>query len=412
MKKLPKTLLDSFRKVEKLDLTDLQIEEIEPNVFTNGIYIRELYLGLNDIRVLPHGVFHNMRSLELLVLDRNLLEHLPWNIFANTSNLIELSIADNNLGRIDDNTFKNVKNLKQLSLPNNNLSNIDLSLIPSLISANVSSNLLTTLAISVAVVGLDASHNRINTVTGPSNGELESLFLQHNNLTNIAWLKRYSGLIVLDLSYNEIEKVTDNHFKNSYRLEKLYLSNNRLVALNLNSAPIRTLKTLDVRHNHLLVVETNKDQFNTLKELYLDHNAIVKLKLSSINMLQNLTISHNDWDCKNLDELFRNVSKSVIHDSDRSCKVNYKLKQGICCKESDKPYLERLIQLKSPSSDAEMLDSDESNPESELNGLKSDIGRLTKIEELLQDLQTNIAWIKSKMNDDDSPSSTDRPDRP
>ncbi|XP_052896638.1 leucine-rich repeat-containing protein 15-like [Anopheles moucheti] len=423
MRKLPETLLNSFREVELLELSGLQLEEIAPNAFAYGNHIRELYMGYNNIRVLPQGVFQNMRALELLGLDRNLLEHLPWNIFADTSNLIGLSIVNNILQRIGDNTFKNVKKLENLELSSNNLTYIDLSLIPSLKYGNVSSNLLTTLAIPVAVAELDASHNRIATVTGPNNTELESLFLHHNNLTNIAWLGRYSGLIVLDLSYNEIEKVTDNHFKKSYRLEKLYLSNNRLVALNLNSAPIGTLKILDVRHNHLLHVERNVNQFNTLEELYLDHNAIVTLKLRPNNALQNLTLSHNDWDCKNLDELFQSVSESVINDRDRSCKADYQLKQGICCKESDKPQLDRLLMQISLTIDAEKQQRAEgccsasdiinsvrkltdfitqegilvqSNPQlqTEINLLKADVQLLTYLqsqhEQLLELLHTGV----------------------
>ncbi|XP_053664028.1 leucine-rich repeat-containing protein 15-like [Anopheles marshallii] len=403
VRKLSETLLHSFGKVERLDLTAVQLEEIVPNAFTNGINIRELYLGFNDIRELPQGVFHNMRSLKSLMLDQNSLERLPRDIFSGTPNLTELSIANNKLQLIDDNTFKNVKKLKALLLSNNNLTHFDLSLIPSLIEGNVSSNLLTTLAIPVNLVVLDASHNRINTVTGSNNTKLEDLFLQHNKLTNIAWLHRYSGLVVLDLSYNELEKVTDLHFKKLYRLEQLYLSNNRLVALNLNSPPIRTLKILDVRHNHLLHVESNKDQFSTLEQLYLDHNSIITLKLGSINKLQILTLSHNDWDCKNLEQLFENVSESVINDSDRYCKENYQHMRNICCKESDKPYLDRL-KKQSLANVAEKLqhaeephtasDGSMAQLQVELNQLKCVNERLAQ---LLEQLQSEMRWIRSRM---------------
>ncbi|XP_053664027.1 leucine-rich repeat-containing protein 15-like [Anopheles marshallii] len=403
VRKLPETLLRSFGEVELLDLTAVQLEEIVPNAFTNGINIRELYLGFNDIRELPQGVFHNMSSLTKLALDQNSLQRLPRDIFSGTPNLTDLSFANNKLQLIDDNTFQNVNNLQHLLLNSNNLTHFDLSLIPSLIEGNVSSNLLTTLAIPVNLVVLDASHNRINTVTGSNNTKLEKLFLQHNNLTNIAWLHRYSGLVVLDLSYNELEKVTDLHLKKLYRLEQLYLSNNRLVALNLNSPPIRTLKILDVRHNHLLHVESNKDQFSTLEQLYLDHNSIITLKLGSINKLQILTLSHNDWDCKNLEQLFENVSESVINDSDRYCKENYQHMRNICCKESDKPYLDRQIK-QSLTNVAEKLQHAE-GPHTASNGsmaqLQVELNQLKRVNErlaqLLEQLQSEMRWIRSRM---------------
>ncbi|XP_052895888.1 insulin-like growth factor-binding protein complex acid labile subunit [Anopheles moucheti] len=345
MKILPEALLDSFRHVEHLNLTGLQIEEIERFALTNGVYIRKLYLDGNVIRELPIFAFRNMRFLSVLVLERNELGMLPEGIFFGTPYLFALSIANNKLQRIEDNTFKKNKALQFLTVSGNKLTHINLSLIPSLFHGNVSSNMLTTLSVPEAVIVLDASHNRIVTVTGPSNLHLTILRLQHNSLTDTAWLRHYSGLVDIDLSYNELEEIAYHHFSDMYRLERLYLSNNRLVALKLGLAPIRTLQILDVRYNNLLYIEENQEQFNTLEQLYLDHNSIVKLKISSNHRLQNLTLSHNDWDCKNLKKLWQNVSEALKGESDRQCKEDYQLRQGICCKESDIAFLDRLKQF-------------------------------------------------------------------
>uniref|UniRef100_A0A1Y9IW79 Uncharacterized protein n=1 Tax=Anopheles minimus TaxID=112268 RepID=A0A1Y9IW79_9DIPT len=536
VRKLPVTLLDSFGQVEVLDLSNLQIEEIEPFALTNGINIRELNLSFNIIRELPIFAFRNMRFLSVLVLDKNNLTSLPDGMLYGTPNIFDLSIANNNLERIDDNTFKKSKALQFLTISCNKLTHVDLYLVPSLYHVNVSFNLLTMLSVPVAVETLDASHNRINTVTGPFNEELAILLLHHNNLTDTAWIVQYPGLVEVDLSYNEVETITDTHFSDMQRLkqlilsnnrlseidlrssfiqsllaldvshnrllyveknqkqfdtleqlyldhnsivveleriedntfksvtsleslilssneltsidlaifpslfygnvsfnlltkltipvavetldashnrintvtgqrynnltnlyldhnnltdtawllqffqlkvldlsyneleeitaihfkhmkylEELYLSNNRLVIYTQGSSPILSLKILDVRHNHLLYVEKNEKQFDTLEQLYLDNNLIVTLKLSSTNKLQNLTLSKNDWDCKNLGELLPNVNKSVIGDSDRSCKQEYQLVNDLCCKVSDIPYRDRLIKQISLESLAEKL---------------------------------------------------------
>uniref|UniRef100_A0A182R298 LRIM1/APL1C-like dimerization domain-containing protein n=1 Tax=Anopheles funestus TaxID=62324 RepID=A0A182R298_ANOFN len=330
IRKLPETLLDSFLQAELLNLTGLQIEEIEPFALTNG-NIRELYLGFNVIRELPKFVFRNMRYLRVLVLDRNNLSSLPEGMLYATPNIVKLSIANNKLKRIDDSTFKKCKTLQYLTVSNNELTHIDLSLIPSLFRGNVSYNKLQTLSVPEAVIILDASHNLINTVTGPINPELAILCLQDNNLTDTAFLWHYSGLVDLDLSFNQLEMITFDHFSEMNRLERLYLANNRLEVLNLDPAPIPKLQILDVRRNYLLDVERNQNQFNTLEQLYLDHNSIVTLKLSPNNTLQNLTLSNNDWDCKSLDELFKSVHESIILDSDNNCKPDYQLKQNLCC---------------------------------------------------------------------------------
>ncbi|XP_050072888.1 fibromodulin-like [Anopheles maculipalpis] len=424
LRRLPESLLSAFREVEVLDLTDLQIDTIEERALSNGYHLRQLYMGFNNIRYLPSSSFFYMQSLSELVLDRNQLTSLPEGIFLRTPNLSALSIANNKLERIEDETFKLNHALQHLRLSGNKLTHIDLSLIAGLFYGNVSTNQLTTLAIPPAVVQLDASHNRINQVTGAINDQLEELRLEHNNLTDTAWLLNYPNLVDLDLSYNELEKLTHDHFAKMQRLERLYLSNNRLTILNLKSAPIQTLQILDLAHNHLLYVESNQNQFEVLKQLYLDHNSIVTLKISAGNALETLTLSHNDWDCKNLRALLPNVSHRLeSDDNDVNCKPDYQLEHNLCCKESDGPYLDRLIQYIHLTSSAEKLQRAERrcsptdaissvqglftymsyvgsgvqlNPrlQAEINELQSEIRNLTSVqtqqEQLLHGLQTEI----------------------
>nr|AGC30588.1 APL1A [Anopheles gambiae] len=355
MRKLPAALLASFRQVEVLNLNDLQIEQIDTNAFAYAHTIQKLYMGFNAIRYLPPYVFQNVPSLTVLVLERNDLTSLPRGIFHNTPKLSMLSMSNNNLERIEDETFQATTTLQNLQLSSNRLTHVDLSLIPSLFHVNVSYNLLSTLAIPIAVEELDASHNSINAVRGPVNMELTILKLQHNNLTDTAWLVNYPGLVEVDLSYNELEKIMYRYFVKMQRLERLYVSNNRLVALNLYGQPIPTLKVLDLSHNHLLHVERNQPQFDRVEYLYLDHNSIVTLKLSTSHTLKNLTLSHNDWDCNSLRALFINVAQPVVDDADQHCKIDYQLEHGLCCKESDNPYLDRLLQYIALTSVAEKL---------------------------------------------------------
>nr|AEA41808.1 APL1B [Anopheles gambiae] len=345
----------SFRQDELLNLNGLQIEEIDTNAFAYAHTIQQLYMRFNAIRYLPPHVFQNIPLLTVLVLKRNDLTSLPRRIFHNTPKLGMLSMSNNNLERIEDDTFQATTALRILILSSNRLTHVDLSLIPSLIHVNVSYNLLSTLAIPIAVRELDASHNRINVVRGPVNVELAILKLQHNNLTDTAWLVNYPGLTDVDLSYNELEKITIHHFVTMQRLERLCVSNNRLVALDLYGRPIPTLKVLDLSHNHLLRVDHNQPHFDRLEYLYLDHNSIVTLKLSTHNTLKNLTLSHNDWDCNSLRALFRTVAQPVVDDADQHCKIDYQLEHGLCCKESDKPYLDRLLQYIALTSVVEKL---------------------------------------------------------
>uniref|UniRef100_A0A182R289 LRIM1/APL1C-like dimerization domain-containing protein n=1 Tax=Anopheles funestus TaxID=62324 RepID=A0A182R289_ANOFN len=355
MRKLSDTLVNSYGQIEVLNLNGLQIEEIAPYAFTNGYNIEDLYMRSNDIQKLPYNAFSHMKFLRVLVLDRNYISSLPDGIFDNNPNLAALWIANNNLEEIGDNTFQYTKVLQNLELSSNKLTHIDLSIIPSLVYGNVSFNRLTKLAIPVEIEILDASYNQINTVMGLNNYNLTDLFLQHNNLTEIFWLMRYPMLNLVDLSYNELAMIRYQDFYKMVQLKELYLSHNRLVALNFGTSRIPTLQILDVRGNYLLHVERNQNQFNTLEQLYLDHNSIVTLKLSSNNTIQKLTLSNNDWDCSSLDVLFGSVHKSIILDSDQNCKPDYQLKQNLCCKVSESPYRDRLMQYIRETSITEKL---------------------------------------------------------
>ena len=252
----------SFRQDELLNLNGLQIEEIDTNAFAYAHTIQQLYMRFNAIRYLPPHVFQNVPLLTVLMLERNDLTSLPREIFHNTPKLSVLSMSNNNLERIEDDTFQATTSLQILILSSNRLTHADLSLIPSLFHVNVSYNLLSTLTIPFAVEELDASHNRINAVRGPINVKLAFLELQHNNLTDTAWLVNYTRLIEVDLSYNKLEEITIHHFGTMQRLERLCVSNNRLVALDLYGRPIPTLKVLDLSHNHLMWVKNKKNNMN------------------------------------------------------------------------------------------------------------------------------------------------------
>uniref|UniRef100_A0A1Y9H355 LRIM1/APL1C-like dimerization domain-containing protein n=1 Tax=Anopheles dirus TaxID=7168 RepID=A0A1Y9H355_9DIPT len=338
MRVLPQPLLGSFQQVELFDGTGLQMDKILPSAFQHGGSIKELYLSFNNIQSLTQNTFYHLKSLEYLTIDRNNLSSLVIGVFAGTPKLKVLSLSNNNLDRIEDGTFNWTISLEYLNLASNKLTHIDLSLIPSLNTANVSYNQLTVLSVPAEIETLDASHNQISSVSGQNN-ELVRLNLGHNNLTGIAWLVNFPSMQELDLSYNELQEISAKHLINARNLSILLLQHNRLMRLHLPKT-LPNLRVLDVSHNSLLYVENNQQQFGTLEQLYLDHNSIVTIKMFPNNTVQNLTMSHNDWDCKNLREYNHLMGK--VNDVERNCKDGYALLNGLCCKETDKPYLDRL----------------------------------------------------------------------
>lgn len=349
---LPKGLVDTFADVELLNLEGLQISSIEPRALLQGRKIKELYLGYNKISQLDVGVFDSLTSLEILNLNKNNISSVPMGLFQNARNLSVLLLENNNLQEIGDRTFQHNTNLDSIKVASNKLTHFDLSRIPHLMDANVTFNLLQTLSVGGKIEIVDASHNNISEVVGKSS-VMKQMFLSNNKLNNASWVQNFVALEELDLSFNLFEDISYNDFKKLTKITKLLLNNNRLFTFDFVSFTkpsnlpliINSLKILDLSHNLLLYVVKNQEQFEKLDELYLDHNSIVTLKLGTKSQIKRLSLSHNDWDCKNLRELLPRLSNTVLVDanSQTACKNGYTNQDGICCLENDMPYLDRLM---------------------------------------------------------------------
>ncbi|XP_052870698.1 uncharacterized protein LOC128276270, partial [Anopheles cruzii] len=345
---LPKALLDSFPYVEVLNLESLQMDSIEQRAFRQGLHLRELFMNHNHLTALDAGVFNHLSSLQMLVMDRNELAQLPAGVFDYLANLTVLSMSNNKLLRIEDATFQYVRALEYLNVSSNQIEYFNPSRIVNASDIDVSFNLLTQLEIPARLTSLYAQNNRIQTILGQS-GMLEELQLSHNNLSGLEWLPRFPGLHQLDVSHNELEEVKAIHFKGLKKLQTLLLNNNRLFTLDVNSDSLQKLKVLDLSHNQLVYVLKNGPLFSKLQELYLHHNAIVSLKLTAGHGIRNISLTRNDWDCKNLRELLPVLSDTTVSaDEEGYCKPQYISEhvQGvqICCKESNAPYLDRLME--------------------------------------------------------------------
>uniref|UniRef100_A0A182QGR0 Leucine rich immune protein (Short) n=1 Tax=Anopheles farauti TaxID=69004 RepID=A0A182QGR0_9DIPT len=256
------------------------------------------------------------------MLNGNNLSSLTSNTFNATPNLMLLSMSHNNLEHIEDGTFKPTRALEDLQL-----------------ATNVSFNKLTKLMVPTEIFLLDASHNRIRDITPYYSSSLTILNLSHNNLIDTAWLLNFPSMRNLDLSYNELEEISARFLRNSRNLVKLNLKHNRLLKLDLYSK-FRNLRVLDVSHNDLVYVNNQVGAFESLQQLYLDHNSIVTVNIASNHSLQNLTMSHNDWDCKEL--LKYSFLMEKLNDVDQYCREGYQFQRKLCCKETVYPYLDQL----------------------------------------------------------------------
>ncbi|XP_049540996.1 carboxypeptidase N subunit 2-like [Anopheles darlingi] len=344
IRRLPVDLLRVYPNTELLNLQDLQLRVIDRDAFMHGAHVQKLFLSFNSLSQLERGVFNTLPALDAIHMNRNHLSLLPEGLFDYNEMLVSVSITHNDLKRIEDSTFTYNPHLESVNVSSNSIEHFELSLLTAAIEIDVSYNRLKQIKIPARLENLFASHNHIDHVTpNGQNRELKVLDLSNNKLTTVSWASKYPELEELDLGHNEIEDVKHNHLP-TQKLKKLLLNNNRLFSFDVSKATNIQLQVLDLSYNQLTYVESSSKKFDRLQQLYLHNNAIVKLELPAKNMLQNISLSNNDWDCANLIAQLDLIDPSaILDDNESSCQQGYITERRLCCKQTAKAYLDRLL---------------------------------------------------------------------
>lgn len=100
MTPFPPKNLKLFNKCAMLltiKIFDCDLGDIHSDTFVEQTLLEELDLSKNGLKLLPDGIFRNLRNLKILVLVNNLIEVIPNFTFDNLNNLVELNLEGNNL---------------------------------------------------------------------------------------------------------------------------------------------------------------------------------------------------------------------------------------------------------------------------------------------------------------------------
>ncbi|ESK88746.1 adenylate cyclase [Moniliophthora roreri MCA 2997] len=232
-------------QLSSLDISHARLSSLDDKILGQLPALKKLKLDHNQFKVLPES-----------------LGSLRW--------LETLSCADNQLAQLPDSIGK-LEKLKWLDIHNNNLTELPVGLwnCKSLTKINATSNLLamwqyppTETASSVPVEGgasqpqpeRKASAASLNSTRPPLSHSLEKLYLGENQFTEdlLMPLTILRELRVLNLSFNDIQDLPSNFFRNFVKLEELYLSGNKLTSLPTEDLPKLTkLSTLFLNGNKL-----------------------------------------------------------------------------------------------------------------------------------------------------------------
>jgi len=140
-----------------------------------------------------------------------------------------------------------------------------------------------------------------NTYQFNSDGEIFSINLSRNKITEIKNLEELKHLSELDLSGNQILEI--KNLQGLKHLSELNLSGNQIEEIK-NLGELKQLLTLDLSRNQIIEIK-NLEELKQLKELNLSENEIKAIKnLEELKQLSELYLSSNQIEAiKNLEEL-------------------------------------------------------------------------------------------------------------
>uniref|UniRef100_A0A3Q2CTJ7 Toll-like receptor 13 n=1 Tax=Cyprinodon variegatus TaxID=28743 RepID=A0A3Q2CTJ7_CYPVA len=254
------------------DLVRLQVLRLQSNQITDlkGAFksslsnLKRLHLNGNKLKAIRNGEFNGLKSLLNLSLHQNQIETLDKYSFVGLIKLTDIQLQSNALKKI---TFNLLANLRRLDLSDNRIQYPENATLTELPFSNLS---------CLEELSINAQHHRGKS-TLPSNflqglknllrfsaRNCQLIYLDKDTFTYTPKLER------LDISSNDLQTLSPEHFAPIRNLKSLYISRIALQSLDfLRDAKLTKLKFLQGRHNQYSVI--TEDVIKSLPSLmYLD----------------------------------------------------------------------------------------------------------------------------------------------
>ncbi|XP_058794389.1 insulin-like growth factor-binding protein complex acid labile subunit isoform X2 [Phymastichus coffea] len=361
-----------------LRVSHSQLKDISKHDFKElQMSITRLDLNYDGLGLLDAEVFAGLGRTQYLSLADNEVPTIPRQMLSHLSLLRTLDLSRNRISRIEPDDFKYNPTLQYLLLAGNMISEMLPGSLPPLIKhlhvgRNELSSLNRTLKDLNQLEWLLINSNELTSLDGelPSSGHnlkmlyavdnklthlpaefrflhrLESLFLQHNEITSLdGTLQKARKLKFLELSYNDLQVLSEDDFVEAEMLEDLELGHNSLKSLGGDGTfnpdgtfklsalyPLKALKCLNLTHNQLtefsftslrglrelrmvdlssnqisrlmrarpptenLVEEEDDNAGASIQDLRLEHNRLANIEgsiFTGMKELERLNLSHN-----------------------------------------------------------------------------------------------------------------------
>ena len=187
--------------------------------------LETLHLPNNQNKNIRKTYLFGMIQLSKLILYSNLIKDVERGCFRDKHKLQTVDLANNRIEILGENMFRNLKELTTVRLAGNRINSMD-----------------TATFVNVHLDSLDLSHNDIATVPNSAfvDSSVISLNLYNCRFVNIPFgflSSLQQNLTKLDMSNNDIESLPSNAFVHLSYLQVIYLSGNRLTAVEQSVFP-------------------------------------------------------------------------------------------------------------------------------------------------------------------------------
>lgn len=311
--------LNNLLSLRFLNLSGNYIKNIDIDAFATLFNLEELSLADNEIFKLPPTIFINNLDLNSLTLDNNPLRHFNLNTSENLeylslkncqlevfdeistqrlSTLSELILSHNNIRELSSNTFARMRELSTINLSYNKLENLE---------ADLFSN-------NKDLIKITLDGNNFKSLpnfkpTGEGDFSTYTLSCKYCGLKTLpgSVFQDMAGMITLDLSNNKLTSV-EGTFEKIESLKHLDISNNNISKLTTKTfSSNRDLETLNLAGNPLKVVDPAVFVKNlVLREIDLRNASLTKLWSNSsppLKYLHKILLSDNQLSSLSFDDL-------------------------------------------------------------------------------------------------------------
>ncbi|XP_076767001.1 leucine-rich repeat-containing larval translucida [Xylocopa sonorina] len=258
--------------ITRLDLNHDHLGFVDGEVFAGLGRTQYLSLADNELPIIPRHILTHLSLLRTLDLSRNRISRIDSDDFKYNPTLQHLLMAGNAISEMVPGSLPPL--VKHLHVGRNHLQSLNRTLrdLNQLEWLLINANELTSLDGELPSSGynlkmLYAVDNKLTHLPAEFRylHRLETLFLQHNKIRSLdGTLQKARRLKFLELSYNDLQELTEEDFLEAEMLEDLQLGYNSLKSLggpgsgngdgnggNNVLYPLRSLKCLNLTHNEL-----------------------------------------------------------------------------------------------------------------------------------------------------------------